>query len=102
MADGARIADDELRRIAATGDPVAAIHREIIGSAVRLHIPLRDPIQVREVAKALRVLASTLEAESMSRDEAWRVLFRARSAVEMTGRVIRSNYGNKNRGGSRA
>jgi hypothetical protein len=90
MPDGAgpRIAEEELRRIAATGDPVAALHRQITGSAVRLHIPLRDPVQIRDVARALRVLASTLEAESGSKDEAWRVLFRARSAIEMTNRLV--------------
>jgi hypothetical protein len=89
----ARIADDELRRIAATGDPVAAIHRQITGSAVRLHIPLRDPVQIADVAKALRLLASTLEVESKSRDEAWRILWRARSAVEMTNRLIGGRNG---------
>lgn len=87
--DGApRIADEELRRIAATGDPVAELHRQITGHAVRLHIPLRDPVQIREVSKALRILASTLEVEAQSKDEAWRILFRARAAVTMTNTLI--------------
>jgi hypothetical protein len=95
MADGdmARrptIADDELRRIAATGDPVAAIHRQITGHAVRLHIPLKDPVQIRDVAKALRVLASAIEAESHSNAEAWRVLLRVRTMVQEFGLVIGS------------
>lgn len=85
---GPRIADDELRQIAATGDPVSALHRQITGTAVRLHVPLRDPVQIRDVARALRVLASTLEMESGSKDEAWRVLFRARAAIEMTNHLI--------------
>lgn len=87
-ADPYRIADIELRQIASTGDPVAALHRQITGSAVRLHIPLRDAIQIRDVSKALRILASTLEQESASRDETWRVLFRAKSAIEMTNKLI--------------
>lgn len=93
MARRPESADDELRRIAATGDPVAAIHRQITGSAVRLHIPLRDPVHIRDVARALRVLASTLEVESQSKDEAWRILFRARSAVEITNRLISGRRG---------
>lgn len=88
MSEAVRIADEELRQIAATGDPVAAIHRQIIGSACRLHIHLRDPLQVAEVAKALRILASTMEVESKSKDEAWRVLYRVKSAVELTNRLI--------------
>lgn len=79
---------EALRRIAATGDPIAAIHRDIVRHAVRLHIPLRDAIQIRDVAKALRVLASTLEVLSASKDDEWRVLFQARSAIEMTNRVV--------------
>lgn len=81
-------ADDELRRIAATGDPVAAIHRQITGTAVRLHIPLKDPVQMRQVAKALRILASTIEVEAQGKDDAWRILWRCRSAVEMCNRLI--------------
>lgn len=86
--DSARIQENELRQIASTGDPVAALHRQITGKAVRLHIPLRDALQVRDVSKALRVLASTIEAESHAKDETWRVLWRVRSAVEMTNRLI--------------
>lgn len=88
MSEAMRIADAELRQIAATGDPVAEIHRQITGTAARLHIPLKDPPQLREVAKALRILASTIEMEAQSKDEAWRVLFRARSAIEMANRLI--------------
>jgi hypothetical protein len=98
MADGdmARrptIADDEMRRIAATGDPVAQIHRDITGHAVRLHIPLRDAVQIRDVAKALRILASTLDIEAQSRDETWRVLFRAKAAILMCNRLIGGRKG---------
>lgn len=93
MPDAVRIADDELRQIAATGDPVAALHRDITRKAVRLHIPLRDPVQIRDVSRALRVLASTLEAESASKDDAWRILYRARTAVEMTNRLIGGRRG---------
>jgi hypothetical protein len=83
-----RIADDELRQIAATGDPVAAIHRDITGHAVRLHIPLKDAPQIRDVAKALRVLASSLEVEAQSKEETWRILFRAKDSIKMFNRVI--------------
>jgi hypothetical protein len=93
MADPVRIADAELRQIASTGDPVAALHRQITGTAVRLHIPLRDPLQARDVAKALRILASTIEAESHAKDDAWRILWRVRSAVEMTNRLIGGRRG---------
>lgn len=79
---------EDVARIAATGDPVAALHRQITGTAARLHIHLKDPIQVRDAAKALRVLASTLEMESHSKDETWRVLFRMRAAIEITNRLI--------------
>lgn len=89
MNSPARIAEQELRQIAATGDPVAAIHRDIVRHAVRIHIPLRDPVQLRDVARLLRTLASTLEIESQSKDEAWRILFRARAAVEMANHIIR-------------
>lgn len=93
MPDPARIANEELRQIASTGDPIAALHRQITGSAVRLHIPLRDPAQIRDVAAALRVLASTLDVESRSKDDAWRILYRVRSAVEITNRLIGGRRG---------
>ena len=88
MPDGARIQDEELRRIAATGDPVSDLHRMITAHAVRLHIPLRDVVQVRDAAKALRILASTLEVECQSREETWKVLFRCKTAIEMANRLI--------------
>lgn len=93
MPDGAtprerRIADEELAMIARTGDPVSELHRQITGQAVRLHIPLKDPVQIRRVATALRILASTLEAEAQRKDEAWRVLFSCKNAVLMCNRVI--------------
>lgn len=97
MADGDmarhRIADQELRQIAKTGDPVSEIHRQITGHAVRLHIPLRDPVQIRDVAKALRILASTLEIEAQAKDETWRVLFRAKAAILMCNRLIGGRRG---------
>lgn len=93
MADPVRIADAELRQIAATGDPVSALHRQITGHAVRLHVPLHDPVQIGDVARALRVLASTLELESKAKDDAWRIMFRARAAVTMTNRLIGGRRG---------
>jgi len=84
----ARIADDELRRIAATGDPVAAIHRNIVDHAVRLHIPLKDVVHLRGIAKALRVLASTLEILCDSKDETWRILWRAKTAIKEFNMVV--------------
>ena len=96
MPDGAappRVGDEALRRIAATGDPISAIHRDIVGHAVRLHIPLRDAIQIRDVAKALRVLASALETASHAKDEEWKVLFTAQAAVKMCNRVIGGRKG---------
>ena len=96
MPDGAappRIADEALRRIAATGDPIAAIHRDIVGHAVRLHVPLKDAVQIRDVAKALRVLASKLETASHAKDEEWQILFTARAAVMMCNRVIGGRRG---------
>lgn len=90
MARRPSIGEEELRRIASTGDPVSALHRQITGHAVRLHIPLKDPVQVREVAKALRVLASAMEAESHSNADAWRVLLRVRAMVREFGIVIGS------------
>ena len=96
MADRAtRIADEELMRIVATGDPVSAIHRRIVGSAVRLHIPLRDPISLRDAAKALRTLASSLERLSHSQEPTWIVLSQARSTIGAANLVINPNYGKR-------
>lgn len=94
MPDPMRVPVDEgLRRIAATGDPISQMHRDITGHAVRLHVPLKDAVQIRDAAKALRVLASTLESLSHSKDDEWRVLFMARAAVQMCNRVIGGRRG---------
>ncbi len=97
MSDGARIADDELRRIAMTGDPISELHRSIVGHAVRIHIPLHDAIQLRRVSATLRVLASSLETLSHSRDPTWIVLSQARSSIDAADRVINPSYGKRNR-----
>lgn len=68
MPDHVRIADEQLRRLARTGDSLEWWEREQVNSAARLHIPLRDPVQVRDVVKALRVLASYIEQRTNSKD----------------------------------
>ena len=90
-----RIADEELMRIVNTGDPLAEMYRSIVGTSVRLHIPLRDPIQMRQVATVLRVLASKLESQSMSKGSAYEILFSQRSAVTAANRAINPNYGKR-------
>ena len=80
---------DDLRRIAATGDPLVEWQRAVIGSSARIHLPLRDVVQLRDYARALRVLASKLEVLSQSKDQDWHVLYDARNAIKLTDRLIR-------------
>ena len=78
-----------LQRIAATGDPLARHQREIIGDAVRSHIPLRDVIALRNTAVYLRSLAGILV--TLSRDtkrQDFEVLFDARSRIKLADRAI--------------
>jgi hypothetical protein len=90
MPDGAgqRPQEDAMRRIAATGDPLAEFYRQMVGKAVRLHLRLTDVISLRAYAAALRVLASTLERLSYSKEADHVILMQARNAIEAANRAI--------------
>jgi len=72
------LADQGLHRAVHHGDCLAPIQRDILGhSARRLHIPLRDPVDLRRVAAILRDLANKLEVSSHIRGDALTALFAA-------------------------
>lgn len=80
----------DLSRIAATGDPIANWQRDIIGQSVRIHLPLRDVISLREYATTLRVLASALEVLSHdTKRPDFSVLFEARAKIKLADNLIR-------------
>ena len=80
--------ENAIRRIAETGDPLAEFYRAMVGKAARLHIKLTDVIGLRKHAAALRVLASTLERLSTSKEPDHVVLMQARNAIEAANRAI--------------
>ena len=82
-----------LKRIAETGDPLAKYQRDIIGASVRIHIPLRDVVSLRNTAVYLRTLASILD--TLSRDtkrQDFEVLFDARSRIKLADNAIRKGW----------
>ncbi|MBC9176648.1 hypothetical protein [Pseudoroseomonas ludipueritiae] len=82
--------ETELERIARTGDPLAEFYREMTGKSARIHIPLRDPIDLRRIATILRVLAGALETLSRSKERTFTVLFEARQKIKLADAQIRS------------
>jgi hypothetical protein len=83
--------DRDTRRVILTGDPIARLHREIIGDAARVHIPLRDVIALRHYADHLVGLAGVLRRLSHdTTEEQWKLLFRARAEIKATDKMIRN------------
>lgn len=72
-----------------SGDPLSRMHREIVGPAVRIHIPLRDAISLRAVATRLRLLAHDLDMLSRSPEEQWVVLSVAKTRIKECDAAIR-------------
>ena len=82
--------DRDTRRVIETGDPIARLHRDIIGDAARVHIPLRDVIALRHYAEHLVSLAAVLRRLSHdTTEEQWKLLFRARAEIKATDKMIR-------------
>lgn len=82
--------DPDTRRVIATGDPISKFHRDITGNAARVHVPLRDAIQLRHVAEHLVALAAVLRRLSHdTTTEQWRLLFMARQEIKATDAAIR-------------
>lgn len=91
-------ATHELMRAAATGDPLTAMDRDILGhGAVRLHVPLRDPVDLRRIATVLRELANGLEVSSGLRGDARTALFAARYHLKTAAGRLRSKPTRNNR-----
>ncbi len=89
-------ADENLRRAALTGDPLSEFDRDILGrSAARLHLPLRDPVDLRRLASILRNLANDLEVSSHMRGDARHALFSARWHIKMANGRLRSKPARK-------
>jgi hypothetical protein len=83
--------DRETRRVVHTGDPIDRMHRDIIGDAARLHIPLRDVVSLRHYAEHLVALAGVLRRLSHdTTEESWRLLLRARNEIKMADKLIRN------------
>lgn len=89
-------ADDGLRRAINTGDCLSEFDRDILGrSAARLHLPLRDPVDLRRLAAILRSPANDLEVSSHIRGDARHALFSARWHIKMANGRLRSNPARK-------
>jgi hypothetical protein len=83
--------DRDTRRVIATGDPISRFHRDIVGDAARLHIPLRDAISLRHYAEHLINLAAVLRRLSHdTTEEQWKLLYRARYEIKTTDKMIRA------------
>lgn len=82
--------DRDTLRVIHTGDPISKLHRQIIGDAARVHIPLRDAVSLRHYAEHLVSLAATLRRLSHdTQAEQWQLLLRARSEIKATDKMIR-------------
>jgi hypothetical protein len=79
-----------LHRIASTGDALEDFYRDMTGKSARIHIPLRDALDLRRIAIILRVLASALEVLSKSKARPVTVLFEARHKIKLADAQIRS------------
>jgi len=83
--------DRDTKRVILTGDPLTRMHREIVGDAARVHIPLRDVVALRHYAEHLVGLAAVLRRLSHdTTEEQWRLLFRARQEIKATDKMIRA------------
>ena len=83
--------DRDTKRVVLTGDPLSSMHRDIVGDAARLHIPLRDAVSLRHYAEHLVALAGTLRRLSHNTtQEQWHLLLDARTAIKATDKMIRS------------
>ncbi|ONG57331.1 hypothetical protein BKE38_04045 [Pseudoroseomonas deserti] len=77
-------------RMIHTGDPLAALDRELLGKSARLHIPLRDVPDMDRIATILFVLAGRLRVLSKDKNRDFSVLFSARQAIVLANAQIRS------------
>lgn len=85
------LAQRELNRAARTGDPLSPIDRDILGHrAVRLHVPLHDPVDLRRIATILRELANGLEVASGMRGDARSALFTAKYHLKTASNRLQS------------
>lgn len=83
--------DRDTLRVIHTGDPIAKIHRSLIGDAARIHLPLKDAVALRHYADHLVGLAAVLRRLSHdTTEEQWKLLFRARAEIKAVDKMIRS------------
>jgi hypothetical protein len=73
-----------VRRIVTTGDALTPAERDALGGAVQLRFPLRDRLDLRRQAEALRMLAGKFEALSTQRISDYEAGMRARTEVRVT------------------
>lgn len=79
-----------MSRIIETGDPLAKFHRQMLGNSARIHIPLRDVVDLRRVAIILNGLARQLDTLSRDKTRDFSVLFDARTKIKLADAQIRS------------
>jgi hypothetical protein len=84
-------ADPVIRRIMQTGDPLPAYQRQVAGGkAVRLHVPMRDVIDLRRCALIGQAAFRRVELLTHSRTLSdYEVLSNSASAINHAGRALR-------------
>jgi hypothetical protein len=82
----------DLARIVSTGDALGHVHRQFVGKAGQLRIPMTDPVGLRASATALRLLASRLEVLSHEKRDAGLVMMAAKIAIMQTQRALTPGY----------
>lgn len=91
-------AQSELQRIVAEGDPLSPLDRAILGnSAARVHIPLRDPVDLRRCSIILSDLANKLMVCSHMKGDARTPLFAARMHITEAAGKLRSRLRSSSR-----
>ncbi len=71
-------------------DPLEAWEREVIGDAVRVHLPIRDKADVLRASAILRELSNRLEAIAKSRDGEFTALLRMRTEAKAANARLKS------------
>jgi hypothetical protein len=81
--------EDQLRRLARGEDPLDDWQRFLTGQSARIHIPLKDSVQIRDVARVLRVLSSAMELLANAKDRSeYHILRDCRSRIKEADALI--------------
>jgi hypothetical protein len=92
--------DPVLRNIMSRADVLSEMERDLIGRAVRLHIPFVDQITLRTQAVILRELANHLEIASHSKAGEAQALKDAAREINIASRRLQSTkHGVRKKGG---